>query len=78
MSSIKYTDIENYNREDYIIKIGSEKNSIELSLFIRKNINEEEIKIPLELISKNLYKGSEPIEKIAYSFDFSNLSCFDF
>lgn len=73
ISSIKYTDIQNYNREDYIIKIKNEKNSTGLSLFIRKNIGEEEVKISLESISKNLYKGLEPIEKIEYSFDFSNL-----
>jgi hypothetical protein len=73
MSSIKYTDIQNYNREDYIIKIENEKNSIELSLFVRKDKRREEIKIPLEVVSKNLYKGLKQIEKIDYSYDFNNL-----
>ena len=73
ISSIKYTDIQNYNREDYIIKIENEKNSIELSLFVRKNFGGEEIEIPLEAISKNLYKGLKQIEKIDHSYDFNSL-----
>ena len=73
ISNIEYTDIQDYNEKNYIIKINKEIYSEKLSLCMWENNEERIINVPLRKITSDLYKNIKPLERLIYSFDFNDL-----